>query len=227
MAHGARQYLLGLNGITDAKCDTWSGWHVFEQLPLEDQIVVLNAATDAPDAEGPRGRAFATLEAYRAAHRLTAGGTEALMLATYREPVLVVLRGDVWAPGEPEDYAEFGTAISERAATFQPVVDKLAPYVGFLSPFKSERMVFKVKDTAKVRNRGARCDQASKKGALALVNLLVGRELMEISRSLPQTVICVVQEFILRAYQEEAKDNRRWFASAGFASFMKLETIGK
>ena len=228
MAYGARKYLLGVSAITNAKCDIWTGWHVFEQLAFDDQIAVLNAAAgSAFDSEGPRGRALATVGSYLDVHKLTAAGKEGLMLATFREAVLVVRRDGHWTPGEPEDYAEFGEAISERASTFLPVGDKLAPYVGFMAPFKSERMVFKVKDTSKLRNRGARCDQASKKGAMALVNLLAGRELMTLSRSLPQAVICVAQEFILRAYQEDNKDGKRWFSSAGFASFMKLETIGK
>lgn len=228
MAYGAREHLVGLHGITDDKCDLWACWHLFEQLSVDTQLSIMNLATDQAQADvGPRRRTMDRVLQYIDAHKLVDGDTIGLMLASLREPILVVKTRGVWAVATPEDYIDLGDAIAGRAATYQPVNEKLAPFVGFMSPFKRERMVFKVKDLGRIRNRGARCDQASKKSALALANSLAGSEILTASRALPQTTICIVQEYLLRAYQEQQKDNRRWFASVGFASFMNIETLGK
>ena len=52
-------------------------------------------------------------------------------------------------------------------------IDDFNDIVGFMTEFKKEYIIFKVKDLNKKRNKGARCDQISKKHILPVINKII------------------------------------------------------
>ena len=52
-------------------------------------------------------------------------------------------------------------------------IESLNEFIGFMSVFKSDYIIFKVKDLNKKRNKGARCDQMSKKHIIPFLNKII------------------------------------------------------
>ena len=93
--------------------------------------------------------------------------------------------------------------------------DELNRYVGFFTEFKKEFMIFKVIDLADPKNKGARCDQSGKNVAINLLNDIIGEEIYnkQNTRGRNKMEFCIIQEYILRIYNNELKDGKKWFVS--------------
>ena len=89
-----------------------------------------------------------------------------------------------------------------------PMADKLAPHIGFMVNFKKDYMVFKIRDMSKPRNTGARCDQASKVKSVRFLNEL-GEEQYTTKTKMSRQELCVIQEFVLRKFELERKDEKK------------------
>ena len=63
---------------------------------------------------------------------------------------------------------------------------------------------------SKPRNTGARCDQASKVKSVRFLNEL-GEEQYTTKTKMSRQELCVIQEFVLRKFELERKDEKRWF----------------
>ena len=100
-------------------------------------------------------------------------------------------------------------------------IEKINDIVGFMTIFKSEHIIFKIKEMKKKRNKGARCDQITKK---LIVPILKGLEFNNIYKDLTQKIpgekkikkigsqqLCCELELILRYYDDIKKKGIRWF----------------
>ena len=112
----------------------------------------------------------------------------------------------IWGEAESEDIADLTTEIRKLMIP----VGKFNRVVGFIADFKNELMVFKVKQMDKKRHKGARCDQAGKKDAIATLNAILGDNVytVENSKDIGQKGICVIQEMTLRLYEKQQKDDK-------------------
>ena len=65
------------------------------------------------------------------------------------------------------------------------------------------------------KSKGARCDQSGKSVAINLLNTIVDREeyTKENTRGRNKMEFCILQEFLLRLYNENKKDDKIWFVS--------------
>jgi hypothetical protein len=92
--------------------------------------------------------------------------------------------------------------------------EMLAEHIGFLYYDKTNQfMIFKVKNTLKRRNTGARCDEANKKNTIKLLNTILGEEkyTKENTKIFNNMDLCIYQELTLRYYQQTNKENKIWF----------------
>lgn len=121
----------------------------------------------------------------------------------------------VWKLGEPEDYKDLLPKIKE---TIIPKSDVNSIF-GFMSNFRNNLMVFKVKDD-KPGNTGARCDQASKVTADKLNKIIGDNIYTEASiKKKSSAYLCVLQEYLLRLNNYNNKDGKKWFLTPVNAIF--------
>ena len=147
---------------------------------------------------------------------ITFKSIQGIMLEKNGVQKLYVLRGKNWIEGEPEDYKDMQNEIM----LYVVPITKMNLVVGFITNFKSQYMIYKVKDMTLVRHKGARCDQAGKTETMKLLNRIYGEDIYnkENTKKMVQMELCAIQEMILRYYDSIQKDGKRWF-------FTPVETI--
>ncbi len=154
----------------------------------------------------------------------------------YKEgtPQLVVLRygSQEWKPALPEDVNDFSSVLE---STKKAILGALTPVVGFITMFKKEYMIFKVKMMAEKRDKGARCDQSGKGDTIAMLNriLLLSNQSQnpqfrfdaENTKNKTQKELCVFQELLLRAFDAMRTNGKRWFLTPGEAVLCNIEKV--
>lgn len=130
-----------------------------------------------------------------------------------------------WIEAESEDYQDLSEEIGKIAQKFLPAKNKLNKLVGFISNFKKEYMIFKVKELTKPRHKGARCDQSQKGEALSILNKIIGENKYDKDTKINRSEICILQELLLRLFNKEMKNNKIWFLSPSEAVLINIEKI--
>ena len=116
-----------------------------------------------------------------------------------------------WKLALGEDYNDLIRPIAQLIERLQPFNQKLNRMIGFMSNFKQDYMVFKVKDMARKRHKGARCDQSGKAEAMKIMNAILGETKYISPTKIGQKQFCVMQEFTLRLFDKEKKNGKVWF----------------
>jgi len=107
-----------------------------------------------------------------------------------------------------------------------PANKKFNKIVGFIANFRKDYMVFKVKLMTQKNHKGARCDQSAKSDAVYWLNQILGEDKSDAQyKTVNQKEICVTQEFKLRLFDKEKKDDKRWFLTPIEAVLTKIEYI--
>ena len=149
---------------------------------------------------------------------------------------LVVLRYETreWTPAEPEDERDFRPLLDElQTKHIQNIIN--TEVVGFISLFKKEYLVFKVRVMSNKRDKGARCDQAGKTQTITLINKLLssnaatsGDEFKltnENTKFQTQRELCVFQEFLFRTFNKNRVNGRKWFFTPSEAILCDIENV--
>ena len=102
---------------------------------------------------------------------------------------------------------------------------RLNQLMGFMSIFKKDFIVFKVKYMKRARHKGARCDQSHKKDAIQIINDLLGETVVPADSTKSRIELCIVEEFLLRSFQSKAKDGKAWFLNPGEAALVDIEKL--
>lgn len=103
--------------------------------------------------------------------------------------------------------------------------ENLNDIIGFISyENKNKYMVFKTKNNKLFRNKGARCDEAGKIKTIDILNMIVGENKYNKKNTSKynQIDLCILQEFILRYYNMNKKNNKIWFINPDIALFNKI-----
>jgi hypothetical protein len=84
--------------------------------------------------------------------------------------------------------------------------------IGFIDYDKVDGYAFKMKDLSNTRNNGSKCANAGKLKTIKLINQLIGEETFttEIAKSISQPILCIIQEFLVRHYNNTRPD-KKWF----------------
>jgi hypothetical protein len=147
---------------------------------------------------------------------------------------LVVLRYETheWVSAEPEDERDFSLLLA-KVQTEQ--IKKMNMIIGFISLFKMEYLVFKVKVMSKKRDKGARCDQSGKTDAITIINTALSlnaatqsdqyKLTSENTKFRTQKELCVFQEFLLRTFDRKAINGRKWFFTPCEALLCDIERL--
>ena len=94
-----------------------------------------------------------------------------------------------------------------------------------MANFKQDYIIFKVKDLTKKRHKGARCDQSGRSDAIKMLNAIIGKDKYNSDSLISQRQVCILQEFTLRLYNKEKKNNLYWFLTPAEASLINIEKI--
>ena len=147
---------------------------------------------------------------------------------------LVVLRYETreWTVAESEDQRDFKLLLDELQTKY---IKNINTVVGFISLFKKEYLVFKVRVMSNKRDKGARCDQAGKTETITLINKLLslnattsGDEYKltnENTKFRTQRELCVFQEFLFRTFNKNRINGRKWFFTPSESILCDIENI--
>ena len=181
--------------------------HMIEALRFPDKLELLNYLPNY-DSTDDMTR---FIKEYFNSNTISAKGLTAIMLQNTGKPQLVVSRdGKTYSLAQPEDIIDLTDELNKLKGEILPMAEKLAPHIGFMVNFKKDYMIFKIRDMSKPRNTGARCDQASKVKSVRFLNEL-GEDQYTSKTKMSRHELCIVQEFLLRKFNIEKKDGKRWF----------------
>jgi len=183
-------------------------------------------------------RAAAAMAATGGTAGAGAGGPEDMGMMLFHEKKdqfeLIVLRYDTpeWVVAEPEDTRDF-TSLLAKLQTTQ--IQTMNMIVGFISFFKHEYLIFKVKMMKKKRDKGARCDQSGKTDTITMINSILAmypdtqgdeyKLTIENTKHRTQKELCVFQEFVLRTFQANNVNGKKWFFTPGEALLCNIEKL--
>jgi hypothetical protein len=124
---------------------------------------------------------------------------------------LLVKGGEEWKNGQQEDYTDL---VPELKKLVIPLTN-YNTLVGFITMFKKDYNIFKVKNLDDKRSKGARCDQAGKSETIKLLNEIIDDTVYssENTKGRNKIEFCVLQEMYLRYFDKTSKNNKRWFVT--------------
>ena len=136
---------------------------------------------------------------------------------------LLVKGDEEWKSGQQEDYTDL---VPELRKLVIPLTD-YNTLVGFITMFKKDYNIFKVKNMEDKRSKGARCDQAGKSETIKLLNEIIGDSVYssENTKGRNKIEFCVMQEMYLRYFDKTSKNNKRWFVTPSEMILNGLEKL--
>ena len=148
---------------------------------------------------------------------------EGLLLSDKGKQKLIIKGKESWNLAESEDYVD----LTDNLKKLLIPIDRFNNIIGFIGDFKNDFNIFKVKLLDKKRNKGARCDQASKKESIDILNKILGENKFnsQNTSNINHIQICIYQEFYLRYFNEIKKNDYIWFLSPGNAILNNIEKI--
>jgi hypothetical protein len=125
-----------------------------------------------------------------------------------RKIVMLNDRTNEWELNTEQYMAVIATdALTKQYERIQPKNN----IIGFID-YDEEGLSFKTKDTTNKRNSGAKCANAGKVKTIKQINAVIGGNTFnsENTKTVSQTTLCIMQEFLMRQYNVDRPD-RRWF----------------
>ena len=153
--------------------------------------------------------------------------------------IMILNSNNKWVKAEPEDERDIAES-KEGKEMLSFKIDDYNKIIGFVGYEKSNRyLVFKTKDMSSKRDTGARCDEAGKDKTMKKINEIIGEPKYTsettklkkdedgniIREAINHTELCVIEEFILRYFNEVKKNNKKWFITPEMSIFFNLYTV--
>ena len=193
--------------------------HMIEMLMFQDKLTLLGYLS----SEGTLSDFEEMLKEYFQRMIMVHRNVRGILLERSGVQVLFISKDGAWMEAEPEDYKDLKSEIMKYVVP----VSSLNLTVGFVSNFKSQYMIFKVKDMTLARHKGARCDQAGKAETIKHLNRILGVETYtkDNTKKTIQLELCTILELTLRLYNMENRNGKRWFLSPEEAVVNRIAEI--
>jgi hypothetical protein len=195
--------------------------HIVDSLPFDKKVLFLNHLFSLDIIPEKSFEEYA--KQYIDEKIIQHNGLVGILLYNERQKKIVtLLLNYIWKPAQPEDERDLQKKIKEKYSLKPENFNTLVGFINYED--KTEDMVFKVKDMSKKRNTGARCDQANKKVKITTLNLIYGNEVYtdENTKGVNATMLCCLEEFIMRYYNKIQKDGKTWFLDPDTAKVYKF-----
>jgi len=153
--------------------------------------------------------------------------------------IMILNENNKWVEASPEEQREI--AASKETKEFLAFSSNdYNTIVGFIGYEKGNKdLAFKTKNITSKRDTGARCDQAGKNKNLAKLNEILGENKYTIEstkavkdedgniiqEAMGNDELCVFEEFILRYFNVNEKNGKKWFLTPEMAIYHKLYTV--
>jgi hypothetical protein len=150
-------------------------------------------------------------------------GVIGIIIPKDNKQFLLIKGNDKWNTGQQEDYTDLSPELKKLLIK----IDDYNEYVGFISNFKNEYYIFKVKHMTDKRSKGARCDQVGKSETISLLNTIIGKNKYSTENTKGRNKIefCVLQELYLRHFDKIKKDDKRWFLNQSESIINNIEKV--
>jgi hypothetical protein len=137
--------------------------------------------------------------------------------------VFMIKGENEWLEAETEDLNDIAGGLEKYITEIQDY----NKFVGFVSLFKKETFVFKVKNMSDKKSKGARCDQSGKSDAWSLLNNILDDNIYNVAnvKGTNKLFFCSLQELYMRIFDIEKKNNKKWFLTPGYALLNNIEKI--
>lgn len=189
--------------------EKFTTFHIIESLLFDEFLLLLNYL----EIHETKDAFIEIIREYIRNNEFNSKGITGILLQNIGKQQLVVTSGTAprtWGIAQSQDYEDLRESIGLKINAVLPISEKISEYVGFMENFKKDYMVFKIREMKQKRNKGARCDQASKSKSVNILNEL-GETQYTTKTKLTRHELCIIQEFILRKYDAEKQDGKRWF----------------
>ena len=212
--------------------------HMIETLLFDDKINVLNYLYSLDSIKKDTFEWFA--KEYFEKNIISTKNF--LVFITYKlnkRMIMILNETNMWVESTPEDQREIASFKDVKEfLSFNP--SNYNKIVGFIGYEKNNKyLVFKTKDMDSKRDTGARCDEATKAKNILKLNEILGEEKYTnettkaikdkdgniISEAVGNVELCVIEEFILRYFNETQENGKKWFLTPEMAIYHKLYTI--
>ena len=157
---------------------------------------------------------------------LTKNSLIGLFLQKKGKHKLMIKKESSWEEAEDSDKVDLAEEIRKL---IDGIIPNLNEVFGFINNFKGGELVFKTKDLSIKRSKGARCDQAGKKGnngVIKTLNKIIGEEKYtdKNTKGIYALQLCVQEEFMLRLRNKIKHKNKVWFLGPEQASLLNIES---
>ena len=212
--------------------------HMIDILIFQDKLELMNYLYSLDSIKNGTIEWFA--KDYFDKNIIATKNLRAIIMYNLNKRIFMILNDDnKWIPSEPEDERE----IAESKEGKEALSFKIEDYnniLGFIGYEKNNKyLIFKTKDMMSKRDTGARCDEAGKDKTMKKINEIIGEkkyttENTKLQKDADGNVtkeainhleLCVIQEFILRYFNEIKQNNKKWFLTPEMAIFFKLYKV--
>ena len=211
--------------------------HIIESLLFEDKIVLMDYLYSLDNInKGTEPQIWYAKEYFETNSIQTANFRVFIMYKLHKRIITILNENNKWVEAEPEDAREIAESknIKEVLAFTRNEYNEV---IGFMGYGKNNTfIVFKTKNIKSIRDTGARCEDATKNKIMQQLNEILGETTYTrdstkvikdedgniISDAIKQIELCVLQEFILRYFNEIRKDAKKWFLSPEMFAWYKL-----
>lgn len=207
-------------GLSNAEYNEFIISHILDNLMFDETKQIINLVyfknTQLSDIE-------IEIKKYYDFLLLKNKGIVGIIVPKDNKPFLFVKGKDEWKTGEQEDYTDL-------APELKKIIIPLSNYsvhVGFITVFKKEYNIFKVKNMEDKRSKGARCDQAGKSETIKLLNEIIGESTYSSDNTKGRNKLefCVLQEMYLRYFDKISKNGKRWFLTPSESIVNTIEKL--
>jgi len=197
--------------------------HIMEEQPYGNMVKILNYYS-VLNKEDP---IESQIIQYIDRNTLKDKNTSGIILQDDGKRKILIRNKDngLWIDAKGEDIEDLKGKLALMLSNLKPAKEKLNNIIGFITTFKKDYMTFKVKDFSIKRTKGARCDQSTKRDAVKTLNEILGQEKYDSKSEISQKQICCIQEFILRIYDRNNKNNKRWFLTPAESVLIDIEGL--
>ena len=212
--------------------------HMIELLLFDDKINVMNYIYSLESMSHDSLERY--VKNYFEKNTITTKNFNVFITYNLNKRMIMILDNkNKWVAARSEDQREIAaTSETKEFLAFNPSdYNNIVGFIGYERGNKD--LAFKTKNMDSKRDTGARCDQATKNKNLTRLNEIIGEKKYTIENtkavkdedgniiqeSMGNVELCVLEEFILRFFNEHKKDDKKWFLTPEMAIWNKLYTV--
>jgi hypothetical protein len=177
-------------------------YHYLDSLDLKDRLVLLQHLYSMEFNRETEKKIEGIIRDYFNSKILTNRNNTAIILANIKKVDMFILKEGKWLESRQVDREKFTEQQNEK---FLINKESINNFVGFMSIFKNQKIMFKTKDLSQARNNvGAVCSNAAKSDIIKRLNSVLEENIYFIKKTdaILKIGLCAILEMILRYYTE-------------------------